>query len=363
MATIDTFLKDFPVLSQYTYANTAASGLLSESLMEWRQGHDIDFLIGGSKFRESVNEQIEAVRKGVADFFDAEKTQTVLTPNFSFALKTFVSGLELSKKILLLEDDYPSLNWPFESAGFKDVSTIKLTENLEQSIESAFSDAQPDVFAFSIVQYVNGIKIDLEFINRLKEKYPKTIFVADATQYGGTESFSFKNSGIDVFGGSGYKWMLAGYGNGYMLIKDDVAKMLYTESLKFQPRKEDFLQHKNHITSHFEPGHHDTLNFGSLLFAIDQFTEIGVSEITAHLHELSEYAKEKFSALNLLSPMVVNRKQHSTIFNLSVSAKMIEALKARGIVFSLRGDGVRVSFHLYNTKKDIDKIANILKHS
>ena len=41
--------KKFPVLNQCIYANTASAGLLSEDLMEWRQGHDLDFLIGGSE--------------------------------------------------------------------------------------------------------------------------------------------------------------------------------------------------------------------------------------------------------------------------------------------------------------------------
>ena len=43
--------KLFPVLSQNIYTDTATAGLLSEDLMEWRQEHDIDYLIGGSKMK------------------------------------------------------------------------------------------------------------------------------------------------------------------------------------------------------------------------------------------------------------------------------------------------------------------------
>ncbi|WP_456865388.1 aminotransferase class V-fold PLP-dependent enzyme [Galbibacter sp. BG1] len=360
--TIDNFSKDFPLISQYTYANTAASGLMYESLMEWRQGHDIDFLIGGSKFRESLDVQLAEIRTAVANFFDSEFENTLLTPNFSFALKVFINGIDKDKSVLLLEDDYPSVNWPFSSSGFKSVSFAEVNQHLEQNIKEAFAKQQPDIFAFSIVQYLNGIKLDLNFIKDLKKEYPDTIFVADGTQYSGTEKFSFKESGIDVFGGSGYKWMLSGYGNGYMLFNKEIVSQLYPVSVEFEPQKEAFQKGKNHLMCHFEPGHIDTLNFGSLLYSIEQFNEIGMDAIEAHLASLAKHAKEKFTGLELLSETVTERKEHSTIFNLKVTPKIMEALKERNVLFSLRGSGIRVSFHIYNAIKDIDKIANILKH-
>ncbi|MCM5661526.1 aminotransferase class V-fold PLP-dependent enzyme [Galbibacter mesophilus] len=360
--TIEQFSKDFPLVSQYTYVNTAASGLLSEELMEWRQTHDIDLLIGGSKFRESTHKLIKEIRSEVAQFLDAKADQTVLVPNFSFALKTLVAGLDKDKSILLLEDDYPSLNWPFKSSGFKKVQTLSSEGMLEEDIEETFQKESPDVFAFSIVQYLNGIKIDLDFINRLKKEYPETIFIADGTQFIGTEKFSFEQSGIDVLGGSGYKWLLAGFGNGYMAFKSHMVDKLYAKSFDFEPQKEPFLQDKNHLQYHFEPGHIDTLNCGSLLFSIKKFNEIGIDTIENYLKTLSEYAVKRFSDLNLLSDKIKSRNEHSTIFSLKVNKKMQEELVARNVVYSVRGEGVRVSFHLYNTTKDIDRVCNILKH-
>lgn len=40
---MDNLRKGFPVLEQYTYLNTAASGLLPEKVWEYRQEHDLDF--------------------------------------------------------------------------------------------------------------------------------------------------------------------------------------------------------------------------------------------------------------------------------------------------------------------------------
>ena len=63
------FIKEFPVLNQYTYINTAVCGLLSESLLEWRRQHDVDLLNRGSIFRETNHQFIDKVRKTVGEFF------------------------------------------------------------------------------------------------------------------------------------------------------------------------------------------------------------------------------------------------------------------------------------------------------
>ncbi|MEX0362300.1 MAG: aminotransferase, partial [Allomuricauda sp.] len=43
-------------------------------------------------------------------------------------------------------------------------------------------------------------------------------------QFCGTQEFNFEESGIDVLGASAYKWLLAGYGNGFFLVKEEAKK-------------------------------------------------------------------------------------------------------------------------------------------
>ena len=358
---MNNFSNDFPILNQYVYANTAAAGILSEKLMEWRQEKDLDYLIGGSMFYATYPSFLENIRKTVAGFFKAEKENTVLVPNFSFGFNTLINGLEANQKVLLIEGDYPSVNWPIKANGYS-FSTVELDENLEKNIEKAFETNTPTLFAFSIVQYISGIKIDLNFIDKLKNKYPEVLFVADGTQYCGTENFNFSTSGIDILGASGYKWLLAGYGNGFFIFKDEVKKKIFEKSFEFDSHEEDFLKNKNHLTNHFEPGHHDMLNFGSLKFSIEYLTKIGIDKIESHLTELSVYAKQKFTDLGLLDDSTIKRKQHSTIFSLKANKSVLDLLKSKDIICSIRGGGLRISFHFYNSKKDVDKITSVLKN-
>lgn len=168
--------KPFPVLQQYIYLNTAASGLLSEKVFDFRQEHDLDLLISGSIIKEKQGAMLSQVRETVGSFFNCAPNRVSLVPNFSYGFNTLLEGIEKSKKFLLLKDDYPSINWAVTSREFE-VSFAIINEHLERNIEEAFSANTPHVFAFSIVQYINGVKLETGFLKQLKQKYPKTLFV------------------------------------------------------------------------------------------------------------------------------------------------------------------------------------------
>lgn len=356
---ITKFNKEFPVLSQYTYANIAASGLMYERLMDWRQEHDIDFLIKGSIFRETHHEFIEKIRTTVGNFFGCPTAQVSLIPNFSFGFNTLLEGLDKSKKVLLLTNDYPSVNKAVEERGFK-TCYATIDENLEANIEEVIVNDHPDILALSLVQYINGVKIDLEFLKILKIKFPKLLIIADGTQFCGTEVFNFQNSGIDILGASAYKWLLAGYGNGFMLFKKECIPLIYPKAYGTS-KAEVFSKEQAHLMNYFEPGHQDTLAYGSLKFSLDFLTEIGVANIQKALEEYALKAKKAFQNLELLEDAVVKREKHAAIFNIKGDAALFRKFSDNNILCSQRGNGIRLSFHFFNTEKDINKIVACLK--
>src|SRR6056297_213881 len=111
--------KEFPVLRKSTYLNTAVYGPLYDSLIEWRQEHDLDFLLHGSELWEHTLKTLADTRATIGSFFNCNEENVALVYNFSIGLNLLLEGLDTNKKVLLLENDYPSLNWPFESRNFK----------------------------------------------------------------------------------------------------------------------------------------------------------------------------------------------------------------------------------------------------
>lgn len=357
---MDNLRKGFPVLEQYTYLNTAASGLLPEKVWDFRQEHDLDFLISGGILKEKMGELLTEVRETVGSFFGCPPNRVALVPNFSFGFNSLLEGLENSEKALLLKNDYPSINWAVESRKF-DVAYAEIDENLEENIIEAFKKQQPDFFAFSIVQYINGVKLNLDFLKELKKEYQDTIFIADGTQYCGTEIFDFEGLGLDVLISSGYKWLNAGYGNGFMLFNESIEDRISPKALGFGSLQGKYKAHQGNLIGKFEPGHLDTLNFGSLGEALKQLRKTGMENIENQVNLLKTKAREIFEEMNLLEELVVKRKEHASFFNIKGDDELFHFLRSRGIITSQRGEGIRVSFHYFNSEKELERLVKTLR--
>ena len=353
------FSDEFPVLANCTYLNTANSGILSKSILNWRRAHDEDFLQRGSRFRLNQSDFIETIREQLARFFKADVSNTFLVPNFSFGFNTFLDGLSGSPRFLLIENDYPSVNYPVASRGFS-CAYVEQDERLEENIMEKIKTFKPDILVLSLIQYINGMKIDLGFLKTLKVSFPELLIVADGTQFCGTAAFDFENSGLDVLISSSYKWMLGGYGNGFVLIKDPVRDYLYQEKIHQPLPKEPFLEGKTALAFCFEPGHLDTLNFGTLQQSMLYLNDLGFDYIEKRIKAITEAAKNAFTERGLLSPDVVNRAQHSAIFNIRSDAKLSKKLEDANVIVAPRGEGLRLSFHFYNTEEDLEQVLKLI---
>ncbi|GAA0871343.1 aminotransferase class V-fold PLP-dependent enzyme [Gangjinia marincola] len=352
--------KHFPILNDCIYVNTASAGLLPEPVLAFRREHDQSFFERGSLFKDQQIEFLTTYREEVGRFFECPPNQVALVPNFSFGYNMLMEGVKEGSKILLLTGDYPSVNWGVTFRTFE-VVYANLDENLEQNIAEAVKSEKPDFLCLSLVQYINGIKIDFHFLDQLKKNYPNLSIIADGTQYLGTERFSFRESGIDVLIASGYKWMNGGYGNALMLFKEHIPAIIFPRSLGFGSVKGKYKPEDGSFIGRLEPGHQDTLNHGSLVEGLKLHTKIGRDEVQQQNYNLAMYAKEKFTEFGLLEDEVVARANHSTIFNIKGDQQLFDDLSKEKVICSQRGDGLRLSFHFYNTLEEIDLIYDLLK--
>jgi len=351
------FQEIFPALKDYTYFNTAYAGLLYEPLVKWRSQHDQDYLINGSNFRLAHGQIIENLRKKLASVFGAKNV--FLTPNFSFSFNTILNGLHRNHRFLLLKEEYPSVAYPVITSGFP-YTEVEIDANLEENIIKSIEQFKPTVFAFSMVQYISGYKLSEVFIKKLKTTFPNLLLIADGTQFCGTTPFDFATSGLDALISSGYKWLLAGFGNGFSLLSDLLCAELDQKNSAKELPSAPFLQGKSYLAMCFEPGHLDTLNFGSLDQSLTFLSEIGFKTIQQSNQLLCEKARTEFFNRGLIPEWMVNRESQSTIISLSLPNETVIALEEAKILCAARGTGTRFSFHFYNTADDLAKLLEVI---
>ncbi|MCZ4222945.1 aminotransferase class V-fold PLP-dependent enzyme [Pedobacter rhodius] len=353
------FSQIFPILKNCTYLNTANSGLLSTEIANWRRQHDEDFIFGGSAFRANNLKVMEELRVNLSEVFSVKKENTFLSPNFSTGFNAILDGTGKNHRFLLLQEDYPSVSYPVKSRSFE-FFEIPIDANLEDNILNAIEKFKPTVFAFSIVQYISGLKMQSDFIKNLKANFPDLILIADGTQFLGTTVFNFEQSGLDVLIGSGYKWLLGGYGNGYIFLSDAVKNRIYADRKQAVLPTAPFLSGRDYLSLNLEPGHLDSLNFGTLNQGINYLKTVGLGFIEKTNQELANKARTALYAKGLLTDWMVNKKEQSSIISLPLEREVVNRLNAEKILVSPRGTGTRIAFHFYNTEEDLNRLLDVL---
>jgi selenocysteine lyase/cysteine desulfurase len=353
--------KEFPLITSYTYLNTPFTGVLSSSVQSKIRVLEDDYRLRGSLFTdENENSLVEQTKTIISEIYNAKIDEIGILNNFSTGLNLILNDLPEKSKVLLLAQDYPSVNMPVKSRKFE-VHEVDIDLNICEELRQNFLKLKPDFFIFSITQFISGFQLDLEFLKHLKQDFPDTSFIVDATQYCGTEAFDFEDSPFDVFGTSGYKWLNAGLGNAFFLMKSSFVEKYHFTSIGSNSLQEKPSGHPR-PTGFLEPGHYDILAVARLKFALEfHYKTIGLKYIEPKIKELSKRAKSEFLKLNLLDKNVIEEDSIQNIFSLRGEEHHIDLLKERGILSAFRGGRIRVGFQYFNTEDDLQNLLDAIQ--
>ena len=339
------FKNDFPLLKSCTYFNTAYVGLMSESLYDFRVNFERNYLQNGDEYKLKAYEDLPQTEALIASFIGSKKEQTYFVSNFSTGIRYVMNLLPENTNVLYVKEDYHSLVSSIEEKKFN-LFTIEMSDNIEPDISSSLEKTPIDTLVISMVQYTNGLLVDFDFLSDLKQKYPGLSIIGDATQYIGTDIFNFYDSPFDAVVCSGYKWLLAGFGNGFVALSDAFLAKNNTSSKQFAGKA--------------YAGHFNILGAASLVFALERLIENDFKKLVETNQRLSN---ELFNALllNGYKPACHLRKKRSSIISIDYDKSFLKLLEEKNIKVGHRGDYIRFSIHFYNTSDDIKNLIEVIK--
>lgn len=350
---------NFPQLSTHLYLDTPAVGLMPKPVLDFKAHQNEVLWKKGSGYLADTLALSAQVREKIGAVYNADPGYVALFPAFSYGLNALLEGLKRDSKVLLLKNDYPSINWSVEARDFR-IVYAEIDENIEKNIYKVFKESRPDVFVFSMVQYLNGVKLDFSFLKDLKKEFPSALLIGDGTQYLGTERFDFKDSALDVVGASAYKWLGAGFGNGFFMFKPGIEERVEPKNLGFGSIRGKYKDGRDSFIGKFEGNHLNPADIGAIKVGMEFQEKIGLVEIEKHIQTLSEETKKDLSRLNLLEDAVSRRAAHSNIFNIKGDDALFEKLQKHQIACSQRGQGIRIGLHYYNTWSDVEKFLKVV---
>lgn len=336
----------FPVLESCLYFNTAYTAPLSSSLLAWRAADDVTYLEQGDAYKTIAEKKyFDEAETTLAQFAGAEKATTFITANFSSAFQNLLIHLPRDFRFLVLEDEYPSLTGIVDDLGFT-AKKIPVSATVENTVLEELQNNSYAVLTLSAIQYTSGLYFDFEALSRIKKAFPSLIILIDGTQFLGAEIFSLRESPVDAIFGSTYKWLLAGHGTGYAILKSSLLSQLKLTQEK--------------LAATYDRGQLSVKSVGSLVFSLKQIIAADFSKLIQYKKQLSKRMFEELKKRGLLSDEIAQRSLQSSIYNLQINELVYRGLLEKNVRCIKRGEGVRVAVHHYNTQDDITAFFKII---
>ncbi len=318
------------------------------------------------------------LRKLFAKIIDADHYNRVVTiPSVSYGMANVANNITLQKgdEILLIEEQFPSNVYIWQDLADKyeaKIITIKQPDNIEEwnsKILEAISN-KTAIVAMAQIHWVNGILFDLKAI-RKKTKHHNALLIIDGSQSIGALPFSVKDIEPDALICAGYKWLFGPYGCAYgyygayfdngKAIEQNWCNRLGSEDLTNLTTYE--AQYKP-LAQRYAAGESGSFIYVKMqIAALKEILKINPEELQDYCNAITEEALEQLNTLGFSSADPKIRSKH--LFGVKIPKRVaLEELKTElkksNIVVSFRGEYMRISCHVFNTKAHFDKLVNTL---
>lgn len=357
----------FPAASNVVYLNCAGGAPMSvEAATEGKRFYD-EMLSGGDTFWDEWLVRKEEVRVKLARFINALPKEVAFTLNTSHGMGQVAAMLEGKGEVLTMHDEFPSTTFPFLHKGFK--LNYVLPQNgiyTLQNIEKAITP-ETRILVSSFIQYNTGFKQDIEALGELCKKH-NLIYVVNATQGIGSFPIDTQKLNADFMVFTCLKWTLAGYGIGGMYVNKKWHGNLQYPAAGWRSVENPGLMNNREMelktdASATEVGCAHFPNIFALGGALDLLNAIGKENVLEHILGLNKYFEEKLNEIDIPILTVTQPEYRSGITTIKVAEPktVVGKLAEKKIFVSARGEGVRISFHIFNNRSDVDALIDGLK--
>lgn len=369
--------QQFPITKNKIYFNNGTMGPSPQVV--------IDRLVEKINLVDSSGEygQTDESRKKIADFIGANADEICLTHNTTEGINIVCWGLELKKgdEVLLTNHEHVggALPWLNRAkvqgirVGFFELgATAQATfNNLQQKISRSTK-----VIALPHITCTTGQLLPIKMVSDwAKTKGIKV--VVDGAHGTGMLALDMEDLGVDYYAACCHKWLCAPKGTAFLYVRKIAQNSMQP---LFVGAESDSgwnvnLPPKPNITGYTDSAHRydygtqNTALWQGANAAIDFWNEIGLQKIENRCRELATYFMEKLREnknYSILTPsesisyagMVSFKPLHQS--HTECMDKLYKEKLRLRLVAEHELNCIRASFHIYNLKKQIDRLLEVL---
>tara|TARA_Y100000817_G_scaffold105525_1_gene82653 strand:- start:3031 stop:4293 length:1263 start_codon:yes stop_codon:yes gene_type:complete len=361
----------FSLKRNVTYMNNASLGMppavVVNAVRDGYKAISEEPLHGKHDLQDRIKSE---VLPSLAKMFGASAEEIVLTRNASEALHLQAIGVQLDPgdEVIITSQEHPAGLRPWMYRGEKDGIIIKRV-----FIPSPLKSESDVIERFSSAITSKTKAISFCHVTRGGHRYPVKklvsmandkgiLTIVDGAQAVGQFPINLHDLGCDAYAVSLHKWILAPAGTGFLYIKKESRDRI----------KSAFTMNGTLNSPGFDPpGTKDFPVRAAILTAVNFVNKIGQENIEERCRYLSDYLKsglKQIKGVKILSGKINSiSAPGSTIFE----KEGLDAMEAVPLIEEKikthidehqrdNHNAIRISTHIYNTTKQIDRLLNAL---
>ena len=318
--------------------------------------------------------RIESVRRELARDFGCDAEEMAITRNASEALQIVIAGLDLKRgdEVILTTQNYPRMKNSWNQRERRDGIVIKWVKidtppKSAQAYVDAISAAitpRTKVIETMHVSFMTGYIAPVRQVAELARPRGIEVVVDGAHAYAHFP-FTRDDLGIDYYGTSLHKWLMAPVGTGFLYVRRNKIKPLW-------PLQAGSVEQDNDIRKFEEIGTHPAANHNAIAVALAFHRSIGAERKIARLRFLRDrWAKrvvaESGGRAKMLTPIGPN--ESGAIGVISIDGLEMDKLrgwllgKHKVVTTALIHEefkGLRVTPNVYTTLEEVDRFAELM---
>jgi len=375
MISQEQFRSYFDVAGRRLFFNHAAYSPLSKPAVSAMNEFLVHRQMGNPLSWNIAEGHMEGLRANYGKLVGAPPERIGHMANTVSGINVLANGLDWKSgdHILLYADEFPSNVMPFLNLKDKGVEVEFISAPDGRVTPDLFEAAlkpQTRLISMSSVQYLTGYRADLKALAELCHSR-SILFSVDAIQSVGVVPTDVIASGIDFMAVGGHKWMMSPLGTGFLYLTEELQRRLKLVHRGYMGHVNpiDFGNFDQELSPHarrFELGAFNASGMAGAEKATELLLDCGIDSIFRHVRKLIgqfEWGLEELP-FECMYQFEENEQSSICMFSHTDNSRneaIFQSLSKSGVNISLRGRGLRLAPHYYNTQDEIEQILALLK--
>ena len=359
----------FNIFKHKIYLNSCSQGPLSDVVQAGLEDFVASWHEQGSPW-ELWASQYEAARTAFALFINASPDEVAIVTSVSAGINGVASALNFRqrKNVVMGEFEFPTMGhvWLGQRVRGAEVHFVPAEGNrIPATNYEKMVDRNTLIVPLTHVCFKNGFRSEVAAVTQIAH-HAGALVMLDDYQDCGTRPIDVKAMDLDFFVTGTLKYLLGPPGLAFMYVRQELISSLIptvtgwfaqANPFAYDPKLFDL----SPSARRFESGSPSVPNVYAALPGFQLLEEIGLQNVADHIKRLAQSLLTYAYDLGIRAKTPADSAGPLVILQSKDSTSLVRKLAESNIVASNRHDGLRISFHVYNTLDDVKTVVEVLK--